>query len=324
MVRWSYAAWLCLFVGGGVAACNKTCVDDGLHGNQDPAVCVAATTTATSTSGTSTTDATTSTTDPTTTSTLGDSDCTCDDTTLGLTSAPDTGATTGTGTSTGADTDVVTTDVDTFIDTTGEPGTCFDEAQNQNETDLDCGGVCVAQGLQCPQGGGCDLDDDCQAPYTCHPMGVCVEPLCNNGFFDPGIEAHVDCGSSCGPLCGLGTPCSDPDDCAPGLGCHGGHCAMNPQCGDGELTIDESDLDCGGPLCGASCRQFQLCKDFTDCISYSCVDGVCEDLLCQDDIQNHGETDIDCGGPCEPCFSQMKCAANSDCFSFECVAFLCA
>lgn len=321
MVRWSHVAWLCLFVGGGVAACNKTCVDDGLHSNQDPAACVAATTTATSTSDTEATYASTATTygADTTTTTTGDSDS--DGTTLGLTSAPDTSTSTSTSTST--DTTTGTTDAMT----SGEgnvPETCDDGLLNQDESDVDCGGVCVADDKPCPLKGLCNLDTDCEDPYPCHPMGVCVEPLCNNGLFDQGIEAHVDCGSSCGPLCGLGIPCDGPPDCAPGLGCYGGHCAMNGQCGDGEQTADETDLDCGGPLCGPSCRQFQMCDVGADCITNSCIDSVCDDPLCQDDLQNHGETDVDCGGPCAPCFAQDQCVANSDCYSFECNFFICA
>ena len=319
MVRWSHVAWLCLFAGVGVGACNKTCVDDGLHANQDPAACMAATTTATSTSDTAATYATTATTygADTTTTTTGDSDS--DGTTLGLTSAPDTTTSTTTDTSTGSGSDTTT---GTSSGTTGEPVDCNDGLPGPGETGTDCGGQCVLEGKKCANLQPCDDDVDCQSG-ACHPMGVCVEPLCNNGVFDQGIEAHVDCGSSCGPLCGLGIPCDDPDDCAPGLGCYGGHCAMNGQCGDSEQTADETDIDCGGPLCGPSCRQFQMCDVGTDCISNSCIDSVCDDPLCQDDLQNHGETDVDCGGPCAPCFGQDKCVADSDCYSLKCTFFLC-
>ena len=31
-----------------------------------------------------------------------------------------------------------------------------------------------------------------------------------------------------------------------------------------------------------------------------------------------GETDIDCGGPCAPCFTGMDCLDNSDCLSGDC------
>lgn len=322
MVRWSHVAWLCLFVGGGVAACNKTCVDDGLHSNQDPAACMAATTTATSTSDTAATYATTATTygADTTTTTTGDSDSDSDGTTLGLTSAPDTSTTTTTDTSTGTSDN---TSTGTSSNTTGgQLVDCNDGFPGPGETGTDCGGQCVLEGKKCANLSPCEDDVDCQSG-ACHPMGVCVEPLCNNGLFDQGIEAHVDCGSSCGPLCGLGIPCDDPDDCAPGLGCYGGHCAMNGQCGNGEQTADETDLDCGGPLCGPSCRQFQMCDVGADCITNSCIDSVCDDPLCQDNLLNHGETDTDCGGPCAPCFGGLKCVADSDCFSYKCNFFSC-
>lgn len=319
MVRWSHVAWLCLFVGVGVPACNKTCVDDGLHANQDPAACMAATTTATSTSATEAMYATSATsygTTTTTTTTTGDSDSDSDGTTLGLTSAPDT----STSTTTATTTDTTTGTTDTMTSGDGNvPETCDDGLLNQDESDIDCGGVCKP----CPLGDDCNIETDCEDPYSCHPMGVCVEPLCNNGVFDQGIEAHVDCGSSCGSLCGLGIPCDGPPDCAPGLGCYGGHCAMNGQCGDSEQTADETDIDCGGPLCGPSCRQFQMCDVGGDCISNSCIDSVCDDPLCQDDLQDHGETDVDCGGPCDPCFGGLKCVADSDCYSLKCNFFIC-
>lgn len=44
---------------------------------------------------------------------------------------------------------------------------------------------------------------------------------------------------------------------------------------------------------------------------------------CYDGIQNKDETDIDCGGVCEPCPDEKKCIIDSDCISQNCYERLC-
>ena len=44
---------------------------------------------------------------------------------------------------------------------------------------------------------------------------------------------------------------------------------------------------------------------------------------CSDAIQNGGESDIDCGGPCAPCDDGKKCTKEGDCVSSVCTMSLC-
>ena len=52
---------------------------------------------------------------------------------------------------------------------------CTDGIQNQDETDVDCGGSCEP----CPEGGGCATDEDCASGYCAN--GTCK--LCRAGTF---------------------------------------------------------------------------------------------------------------------------------------------
>jgi hypothetical protein len=44
---------------------------------------------------------------------------------------------------------------------------------------------------------------------------------------------------------------------------------------------------------------------------------------CTDNIQNGGETDIDCGGPCPDCGLTQHCLGNGDCASGVCIGGTC-
>lgn len=56
-----------------------------------------------------------------------------------------------------------------------------------------------------------------------------------------------------------------------------------------------------------------------------CLDGspVDEDELCRDGMVNHGETDVDCGGPCVPCDEGQVCASAEDCWTRLCTGGRC-
>jgi len=47
-------------------------------------------------------------------------------------------------------------------------------------------------------------------------------------------------------------------------------------CYDNVLNQDESDVDCGGKICGLACENGKACFVNSDCESENCVDGVCE------------------------------------------------
>jgi hypothetical protein len=69
---------------------------------------------------------------------------------------------------------------------------CFDRELDGDETDVDCGGSCLA----CAGGASCKAPSDCQS-HVC-TAGVCAAPTCHDGVRD-GFETGVDCGWNCGP-----------------------------------------------------------------------------------------------------------------------------
>jgi hypothetical protein len=73
------------------------------------------------------------------------------------------------------------------------PENCTDNIKNQNETDVDCGGVCD----KCANGRSCLTDSDCESGY-CNPDDECSAPSCYDGWRN-GNETDVDCGGNCMP-----------------------------------------------------------------------------------------------------------------------------
>lgn len=70
---------------------------------------------------------------------------------------------------------------------------CSDTIQNQNETDIDCGGSCQKCGNQ----KNCRLNSDCESNY-CDPNLKCSLPSCFDSFKNQD-ETGIDCGGTCEP-----------------------------------------------------------------------------------------------------------------------------
>jgi hypothetical protein len=84
-------------------------------------------------------------------------------------------------------------------------------------------------------------------------------------------------------------------------------------------------VDCGGGTCGA-CANSKKCSVGADCVSLSCSGSpqkTCQAATCADNIQNQGESDADCSGPCTKCGQGKKCAAPADCLSGVCTGLVC-
>ncbi|MEM4397335.1 MAG: hypothetical protein QW757_01770 [Candidatus Woesearchaeota archaeon] len=74
-------------------------------------------------------------------------------------------------------------------------GNCFDFLKNQDETDVDCGGLICKP---CSLGKKCIFDYDCKSGF-CNPLeNICQEPTCNDNFKNQG-EEQIDCGGPCPP-----------------------------------------------------------------------------------------------------------------------------
>ena len=96
-------------------------------------------------------------------------------------------------------------------------------------------------------------------------------------------------------------------------------------CEDGVKGGLETDIDCGGGVCG-KCAGGKRCNGATDCLSGKCLwDGsknVCVDpAWCTNGTKDFFETDVDCGGTicvlrCSP---GQKCGGNTDCTTSLCL-----
>ena len=98
----------------------------------------------------------------------------------------------------------------------------------------------------------------------------------------------------------------------------GDHCANELP----DPDLGETDLDCGGPKC-RGCGLGLHCLASTDCVEGECLDGTCQEPGCSNSAQDAGETDFNCGGPCEPCAVGQHCLQASDCQSSVCEAGVC-
>ena len=188
---------------------------------------------------------------------------------------------------------------------------CRDCRLSGDETDVDCGGSCVA----CPR--------PCAAPADCESgvcdRGVCATPRCDDEVAN-GEETDVDCGGpDCVP-CADGHACDQPEDCDSER-CVAGLC-RTLDCENGALDEAETDLDCGGPC--APCALGLICDGDADCDSGACAGAVCVPEPCANGEPDAGETDVDCGGPrCRVCLGGQSCAAAADCESGRCEADAC-
>ncbi len=93
---------------------------------------------------------------------------------------------------------------------------CQDRVRDGDETDVDCGGSCLA----CAASRACAASDDCQSG-TCS-AGACTAPTCTDGI-ENGFEGDIDCGGVCSTKCVRGQRCDDGYDCASGM-CASGVC----------------------------------------------------------------------------------------------------
>jgi hypothetical protein len=233
------------------------------------------------------------------------------------------------------------------------PDACFNMMADPGETDIDCGGDCVADAGdpdnpegKCDNGELCEVDGDCVS-FFCD-MGQCGDPpeACFNMMADPG-ETDVDCGGDCvedpndpnneNGKCLPGEACLIDSDCTTEL-CVNGICEEDP-CADMMQNNDETDVDCGQSCVAdpndpmnleGKCDNGEGCLVDSDCTSNACDPN---SLLCVDVCMNLeedvAETDVDCGGACvvdpnDPnnpdgkCDEGEGCLIDSDCVSNVC------
>lgn len=195
--------------------------------------------------------------------------------------------------------------------------TCSDGVLNQDESSVDCGGVC---GATCQQGATCTHASYCLSNIC--SSSICVAGSCTDGVFQSGTESDVDCGKDCAP-CVTGRNCGEASDCASSV-CSNGQCAM-ASCTDGVLNQDETCVDGGGSIC-SKCGTGQGCVSSDSCISGACnaQTNTCEDASCSDGILNGDEGCIDGGRTCpDQCLVNDSCSSHDDCVSLRCESAMC-
>ena len=166
------------------------------------------------------------------------------------------------------------------------------------------------------------IDNECDGQADCTDVDCMLDPSCIDctDSVQNGDETDVDCGGSC-------PPCPDGDNCLTDTDCENGFCitvappfvCATPNCSDGFVNQDETDVDCGGVTC-PGCPGGSACNVDSDCLSGFCIAGICaEPGTCNDGVQNQNETDVDCGGTCgATCLINEVCNAAGDCESGVC------
>ncbi|MBI2128638.1 hypothetical protein HYU07_00215 [Candidatus Woesearchaeota archaeon] len=143
--------------------------------------------------------------------------------------------------------------------------------------------------------------------------GHCIDLL-----FESDTETDVDCGKQCAG-CISGKNCLINSDCLSGYCPNSTKKCANPSCNDDIRNGDETDIDCGGSC--SDCPEGKKCIQDNDCATnLKCKSGICKKNIdsCKDAKLSGDETDIDCGGGCDPCSPDKNCLSNSDCKTNYC------
>ncbi|MEZ4314092.1 MAG: hypothetical protein R3F14_39230, partial [Polyangiaceae bacterium] len=194
------------------------------------------------------------------------------------------------------------------------PASCEDGEKSGDETDVDCGGVCLDT---CAPGQMCNGPEDCI--HGVCKQGICLVPTCGDGVQN-GNETDVDCGGSCSA--GFNPKKCDPGEgCMVNADCKGNECSGTicvPNCDDGILNNGESDIDCGGPNCGA-CNNGEACEVSGDCASAFCAGGVCCNTACDTECFSCAAATKVFGpdGTCGPSKADEPCGPPSECSGGE-------
>lgn len=140
---------------------------------------------------------------------------------------------------------------------------------------------------------GCLIDDDCIGGLSC-VQGTCYDCAADREGCDC-VQGSCFGGLVCGgeDVC---VACSETEPCPSGLACHQGSCVA-----------------CNNTFAGCPCVS-NTCGPGLRCAE----DAVCVALSCNNASRDGDETDVDCGGSCEPCAEGFACAASSDCASLAC------
>jgi hypothetical protein len=213
---------------------------------------------------------------------------------------------------------------------------CGDHVQNGNETDIDCGGSCPACGMD----KGCGKGLDC-ASDVCGPAGKCVAPSCTDQVIN-GDETGIDCGGSC-PACPMeATWGTSPGQYrgmigkrityhCPAMGSSGSVWGTDTYTDDSSLctaAVQSGLITFAGGNVTVEIRPGQASyvgstHNNVTSNPFGKFDGsfVLVPLKvpnCGNLMKDGNETDVDCGGSCQPCQSGLACMVAGDCTNNMC------
>jgi len=143
----------------------------------------------------------------------------------------------------------------------------------------------------------CDCDDD----EVCDPVRGCV-PFCETCLAGEMCNAEARTCFDCS-MCRADEICRD-DGCVPvTMAC------PEIACDDGEACLEG--------VCRPLCVPDVVCEGGLHCVPTADGIRVCAGS-CVDGVVNGGESDVDCGGPCDRCDDGKQCYEGSDCTSGYC------
>lgn len=193
----------------------------------------------------------------------------------------------------------------------------------------------------CDEESDCGADNRCYqnhcAPLNCEGVECRSEESCYLGVCYPFCEEDTQCedGASC-----IEGACLDPCEqvqCSGSMSCYRGVCyeACDQQgdCDESARCAEDRclPLDCSTVSCGSDqICYFGVCYGFCDsddqCVEEGevCVSNACAVPSCDDGLQSGDQTDVDCGGSCDPCPASRQCLQDSDCESQRCEEGRCA
>lgn len=196
--------------------------------------------------------------------------------------------------------------------TMGSPSNPLEPAGTICSTGV-CSGVGSGTCVECVD------DTTCASVETCDTGSFVCElndgqPCTPGDCFSGHCIDDVCCDSSCAGTCEScdivpGVCTLQPDGADPDLECPGADSCNGMggcRCSDGQVSGDETGVDCGGPTCGVLCPAGEGCDGPSDCVSGVCSGGACQAPACGDGVINGTEV-------CD------YTAANSPCCTTTCM-----
>jgi plastocyanin len=145
---------------------------------------------------------------------------------------------------------------------------------------------------------------------------LAVGPACNMLFGLDDLEAVEGGGTGAAGGAGPCVPLQCPYTECLSAACEGNECATIPL-PEGTPCMQSDGTVCNGV---GACVE---CVANEDCDSGICAGQICLPVACTNGDKDGTETDVDCGGGCDPCSPNKTCASASDCLSGVCTGMKC-